>query len=849
MKTTLLTTLALAPLSLVAQDRVKPEKPNIIMILADDLGYGDVSCYNTESKVATPNLDRLARQGMRFTDAHSPSTVSTPSRYSLLTGRMAFRIPYKGVFAGVGGPCLIKEDQLTLPQMLREQGYTTAMTGKWHVGLSFFDTTGQRITKGGIEGVKMIDYSRAIPDAPVHRGFDRFFGTACCPATDFLYAFIDGDRIPVPPTGMLDKSNLPKHPYSQDNRDGMIAPDYDLEKLDQVFLQKSLQFLNEHVKDHPEKPFFLFHSMNAVHLPSFASKQFQGSTKAGPHGDFINELDYIIGELMKTLDRLGIADNTLVMFSSDNGPETTSVIHMRADYGHDGARPWRGVKRDQWEGGHRVPFIVRWPGKIASGSTSDQTICLTDIMATCAAMTGAALPGNAAEDSYNILPLMLGKAGDHAVRPYTLHQTTSLAMAIRKGPWKYLDHRGSGGNNYDNPGLKPFALPDLAPDAPGQLYNLETDPGEKVNLYFKHPEIVQELKALLESSKAQGDEAAAATLQPRIFDACAFGVKGDDATDNTEAFSRCLKAVVEAGGGRVILPDGVYRGRIIIPPVSSPSPSWITVEITGEHEPTPVFGTIGSFPLQSRGTILKCLAESGPSVITATPSDNSLYGGFSAVHVILKNLDVRTNDNPGIGGIDLKDAMQCKLENVFINTGVYNVRASKPTRQTSGLITPAVNNAAWTVLRNVTVTGYYNGIVVNEHTDGDNIVIGSNIHGLNFAQAHHASHFARVSSCRNVNTVTVSGAHGFSIEQLNIEQPGPDQTDAQNHWQTTESDVNDPGNLGVADINYWVVIGNVGARDVFLKKGGATIQSRRIGSTREGTAPRSETPAAGKKEQ
>jgi arylsulfatase A len=504
MKPTLFTTLALTPLALLATEKQKQAKPNIIVILADDLGYGDVGCYNAESKVATPNLDRLARQGIRFTDAHSPSTVSTPSRYSLLTGRMAFRIPYKSVFAGVGGPCLIKEDQLTLPQMLRNQGYSTAMTGKWHVGLSFFDTVGQRITKGGVEGVKMIDYSRTIPDGPINRGFDRFFGTACCPATDFLYAFIDGDRIPVPPAGMLDKTKLPKHPYSEDNREGMIASDYDLEEIDMVFLKKSLEFLEQHAKSSPEKPFFLYHSMNAVHLPSFASKPFQGSTKAGPHGDFINELDYIVGELMRKLERLGMAENTVVMFSSDNGPEVTSVIHMRADYGHDGARPWRGMKRDQWEGGHRVPFIVSWPGKIASGTTCDHTVCLTDIMATCAAMTGAALPDSSAQDSFNILPLLLSEGGGGQVRPYTLHQTTSLALAIRRGPWKYLDHRSSGGNNYDNPGLKPFLLPDTAPEAPGQLYNLETDPGETVNLYFKHPEIVQELKALLDKSKVQG---------------------------------------------------------------------------------------------------------------------------------------------------------------------------------------------------------------------------------------------------------------------------------------------------------------------------------------------------------
>ena len=482
-------------------------KPNILFILADDLGYGDVGCYNANSKVATPNMDRLAREGMRFIDAHSPSTVCTPSRYSLLTGQMAFRINYRSVFEGVGGPCLIKEDQLTLPQMLHNQGYATALTGKWHVGLSFLDKEGQRIAQGGVAGVQRIDYSRRIADAPIHRGFDRFFGTACCPATDFLYAFIDGDRIPTPPTGMLDKSKLPKHSYAFDNRAGLIAPSYDLEELDLVFLKKSQEFLEQHAKSQPDKPFFLLHSTNAVHLPSFAAQPFQGRTKAGPHGDFIHELDHLIGELLKTLERLGLADNTLVMLSSDNGPETTSVVHMRADFDHDGARPWRGMKRDQWEGGHRVPFIVRWPGKVAAGGTSDQTVCLTDVLATCAAVTGTVLPDEAAEDSFDLSPVLLGRDSGRAVRYYTLHQTISLALAIRRGPWKYLDHRGSGGNNYGTPLLKPFAVPDSAPDAPGQLYNLQDDPGETRNLYDKHPEIARELKELLDKSRRDGRSA------------------------------------------------------------------------------------------------------------------------------------------------------------------------------------------------------------------------------------------------------------------------------------------------------------------------------------------------------
>ena len=485
-------------------------KPNILFILADDLGYGDIGCYNPEAKAPTPNIDRLAREGMRFTDAHSPSTVCTPTRYSLLTGRMAFRNGMKGVFTGAGGPCLIKEDRLTIAGMLRDQGYTTAMFGKWHIGLTFYDKDGKPITKNGLEAVKRIDYSQPITGGPIDRGFDQFFGTACCPTTDWLYAYIDGDKIPMPPTRIVDRKPLPKHPYSRDNRPGMIAPGFDLEEVDMVFLQKSLEFLESHKQKSPDKPFFLFHSAQAVHLPSFAGRAFKGKTEAGPHGDFIFELDYVVGRLMSKLDQLGYGENTLVIFTSDNGPEVPTVIDMRKTYKHDGARPWRGIKRDQWEGGHRVPFIARWPKKIKDGSTSAQTICLTDVMATCAALTGATIPPNAAEDSYNILPVLLGQAGDKPVREYTLHQTISLALAIRHGNWKYLDHKGSGGNNYGREGewgMKQFALPERAPDAPGQLYDLSKDPGETTNLYNEYPEIVKALKGKLEEYKTSGRSA------------------------------------------------------------------------------------------------------------------------------------------------------------------------------------------------------------------------------------------------------------------------------------------------------------------------------------------------------
>ncbi len=499
--------------------------PNILLILADDLGYGDIGVYNPESEIPTPNIDRLAAEGIRFTDAHSPSTVCTPTRYSVMTGRMAFRTGMRGVFAGVQGPSLINDSLLTLPEMLREKGYNTALTGKWHIGMTFLTEDGSPVYEAeiteemvstwrnkGNARVNLVDFSKPIPDGPLSHGFDEFFGTVACPTTDWLYAWIEGDKIPVPPTGILDKSPLPKHPYADDNRQGMVAPNFDLEEVDMVFLEKSKTFLKNHVAKSPDKPFFLFHSTQAVHSPSFPGDAFKGRTDSGPHGDFIFELDYVVGELMKTLEELDVADNTLVIFTSDNGPEVWSVYHMRTDHNHDGARPWRGVKRDQWEGGHRVPMIARWPARIKAGDTTNQIFNLTDIMATAAAIVDYKLPADVAEDSFDFLPVLTGKATS-PVREYILHQTISLNLAIRKGSWKYLDHKGSGGNRYQGKYLQEYILPEKAPDAPGQLYNLETDPGETTNLYFEHPEIVEELKSKLDElvageRQARSDEPA-----------------------------------------------------------------------------------------------------------------------------------------------------------------------------------------------------------------------------------------------------------------------------------------------------------------------------------------------------
>ena len=484
--------------------------PNVVIIYADDLGYGDVSCYSDQAKVQTPHIDGLAEQGMKFTDAHSAATVCTPSRYSLLTGRYAFRLPNHGrVFDGVGGPNLIEKDRLSLAQMFSDQGYETACFGKWHVGMTFYDTDGQPINRGGREPVERIDYSRPITGAPIHRGFDHFFGTAACPTTDWLYAFVDGDRVPTPPKELLDKSKLPTHPYSRDNRRGWKAEDFDLEAVDLLFLEKSQRFLREHVRNSPKQPFFLYHATQAVHLPSFPADEFKGKTESGPHGDFIFELDAIVGRLLKTLDQLGIANNTIVIFTSDNGPEVLTVARMRTDHEHDGAYPWRGVKRDVWEGGHRVPMIVRWPGKIPAGQVSDQLFGQTDVMATLAQIIGTELPENSAEDSFDFSEVWLGKSQD-AVRDHLIHQgfAGDRKLGLRDGNWKLLNFTGSGGNNYAKSKLlQQYILAESAPGAPGQLYDMNADPGETNNLYFEHPEVVARMNQQLNSLKAAGRSA------------------------------------------------------------------------------------------------------------------------------------------------------------------------------------------------------------------------------------------------------------------------------------------------------------------------------------------------------
>ncbi len=314
----------------------------------------------------------------------------------------------------------------------------------------------------------------------------------------------------------------------------------------------------------------------------------------------------------------------------------------------------------------------------------------------------------------------------------------------------------------------------------------------------------------------------------RIFNAADFGAVDDDSTNNTAAFSACLDALVAAGGGRMVLPRtklGIYRGNIIIPPVDE----WATVEIVADVPPAPAFGTVGALQFCSNCShvVIHSLEKSGPAVISVT---SSAPRQFSSVFIDIQNIEVRTYDNSAISGIDILWAQQCNLLNVFINTGTYGVQATQPTYGTAGLITPADNNGAYTMLRNIVVTGYTNGIVCNEHTDGDGIVVAENINGLSFSSANHASRFARVGAYRNSYNIAVQGRHGFVIQELAIETVGPGQSDAKNAWQKTVADVHDPANQSYADIVYWVVEGAVGPVTTWSMVGAANVQARRLGS-------------------
>lgn len=489
------------------------ELPNIIVIYADDLGFGDLSCYNPDSAYETPNLDKMAAQGIRFTDAHSPSTICSPSRYGLYSGQQIYRSTGRGggAFEGPGGPSYLKPETMTIGEMLKNKGYRTGVFGKWHVGLTWRDAEGNRLG-GGFENSLLIDYEKSTPliDGPNERGFDESFVTPNCPTTDPLYCYIENGMVPAPASERHKRDSLPNPggKWRWDNDEGWMSPGYEFIEADLLFYEKTREFITKHRKTCPEQPFFAVLSTQICHAPVLPAPEFNGATEAGPRGDFVHELDTLVGRVLKLVDDLEIDDNTLILFNSDNGPETLHVNWMRKDHEHDAAGGWRGMKRDGWEGGHRVPFIARWPARIPEGQVSDQMTNTTDIFATLASVVGYALPDDVATDSFDMLPVMLGiQDPSQSIRPHLLTQSFRGEFQIRRGKWKYLDHRGSGGNRYDGAVMKEYRLEEQEPEATGQLYELETDPGETTNLYFAESEIRKELQTLLKELKESGRSA------------------------------------------------------------------------------------------------------------------------------------------------------------------------------------------------------------------------------------------------------------------------------------------------------------------------------------------------------
>ena len=470
-------------------------RPNVVFIMADDLGYGDLSCYGA-THFDTPACDRLAKEGMRFTDAHSPSAVCTPSRYATLTGRYAWRTWLKNWVTFENHPLLIDPERLTMGKLFQQAGYTTGCVGKWHLGW------GTELDP---------DYGNEPKPGPLEVGFDSFFGVPFSHnSSKPLQVYMRGRQI----VGL-------KPGLSYKGKEAMKDTVRSLEDTAIELSGEAVAFINSRAKD-KDVPFFLFYPTTNVHFPLTPNKRFKGKTRAGIYGEFAIEFDWAVGEVLTALDRNGLTDNTIVIVTSDNGGRPPTKTKEKAGYNNHACNgPWRGTKRQIYEGGHRVPLIVRWPGKVAAGAEISETVCLTDFFRTFATMLKQPVPAGAGEDSYDITNVLLGQPYKKPLREATVHHSVAGTFAVRKGDWKLIE--GSGDGDYprtdqgrmdvksrelerDPQSCKWIKLDyfRLKPDGLYQLYNLHTDPAEKHNLADAHPEKVQELKQLLNRYRANG---------------------------------------------------------------------------------------------------------------------------------------------------------------------------------------------------------------------------------------------------------------------------------------------------------------------------------------------------------
>ena len=453
--------------------RAQPaERPNVLIILVDDLGYGDLSSFNPNSKIETPHLDRLAQAGLRFTDAHAPGPLCHLSRYGLLTGRYPFR---EKVGQWNRRP-IVGEHQVTIASLLKTNGYATHMVGKWHLG---FDERG---------------YDQPMHGGPVDCGFDSFFGIRA--STDIPPYFYIRDRLAVaPPVNDIEANATEGWSPIQGAfwRQGKIAADMSLDEVLPRFTEESVELIL--AKQKSTKPFFLYLALPAPHTPWLPAANFTGTSDAGLYGDFVSMVDDCIGQVISALERTEALDNTLILFTSDNGPVWYDRDTSR--FGHNASGSLRGMKADAWEGGHRMPFIVHWPKVVPANSQSSQLICFTDVLATLAELLETNLPADAGPDSISFLPALLGDSAHAAARNRLAMASGNGMMTMRSGAWKWVDGLGSGGFS------KPGRVQPTADQPPGQLYNLDTDLGETTNLAVDHPDIVARLQRELREEMDQ----------------------------------------------------------------------------------------------------------------------------------------------------------------------------------------------------------------------------------------------------------------------------------------------------------------------------------------------------------
>ncbi|AWV99349.1 sulfatase family protein [Arcticibacterium luteifluviistationis] len=455
-------------------------KPNVVYILADDLGIGDVSCYNPEAKFQTPNIDKLSQEGMRFTDAHSGSAVCTPTRYGILTGRYSWRgVMKKGVTWSYDSS-IIEPNRVTVADMFQTNGYKTACIGKWHLGLNWAVDSSSKWP---------VDFTQKVRNSPNDYGFDYSY---VIPASLDIppYVYLENDEVTAQP----DRETENKSKYGW-WRLGPTGSDFSHEKVLSNFSSRAVDYINEN----KDEPFFLYLPLAAPHTPIIPDAKHKGKSEFSEYGDFVMMVDEVVGNVTAALKANGLDENTLIIFTSDNGCAPLAGVKDMEAKGHFSSMQYRGYKAEAYEGGHRIPFIARWANQIAPGSLSKSTICLTDFMATCAAILNIDLADDTAEDSYDLSPLLSEVPFEGDFREATVHHAMDGSFAIRKGDWKLILTKGSGGWKTEENDLRIKNA-----THPFQLYNIKTDDKETENMVESNPEKAEELRLLMEKYILEG---------------------------------------------------------------------------------------------------------------------------------------------------------------------------------------------------------------------------------------------------------------------------------------------------------------------------------------------------------